>query len=43
MVIHNSNRGAVLNSCALALAGYDGSTPDPAGGVIGIQQRQLEA
>jgi predicted amidohydrolase YtcJ len=34
MVIHNSNHGAVLNSCALALAGYDASTPDPAGGVI---------
>lgn len=34
MVIHNSNHGAVLNSPALALAGYDASTPDPAGGVI---------
>jgi predicted amidohydrolase YtcJ len=34
MVIHNSNHGAVLNSAALALAGYDASTPDPAGGVI---------
>jgi predicted amidohydrolase YtcJ len=34
MVIHNSNHGAVLNSRALALAGYDASTPDPAGGVI---------
>ncbi|MFM7361896.1 MAG: amidohydrolase [Cyanobium sp.] len=34
MVIHNSNHGAVLNSCALALIGYDASTPDPAGGVI---------
>jgi predicted amidohydrolase YtcJ len=34
MVLHNSNHGAVLNSCALALAGYDASTPDPAGGVI---------
>ena len=34
MVIHNSNHGAVLNSCALALSGYDASTPDPAGGVI---------
>jgi predicted amidohydrolase YtcJ len=34
MVIHNSNHGAVLNSRALALAGYDATTPDPAGGVI---------
>ena len=34
MVIHNSNHGAVLNSRALAIAGYDASTPDPAGGVI---------
>jgi predicted amidohydrolase YtcJ len=34
MVIHNSNHGAVLNSRALAMAGYDASTPDPAGGVI---------
>ena len=34
MVIHNSNHGAVLNSCALALAGYDASTSDPAGGAI---------
>jgi len=34
MVIHNSNHGAVLNSRGLALAGYDASTPDPAGGVI---------
>jgi predicted amidohydrolase YtcJ len=34
MVLHNSNHGAVLNSCALALAGYDASTPHPAGGVI---------
>ena len=34
MVLHNSNHGAVLNSCGLALAGYDASTPDPAGGVI---------
>ena len=34
MVIHNSNHGAVLNSRALTLAGYDASTPDPAGGVI---------
>ena len=34
MVIHNSNHGAVLNSPALSLAGYDASTPDPAGGVI---------
>jgi predicted amidohydrolase YtcJ len=34
MVIHNSNHGAVLNSRALALVGYDASTPDPAGGVI---------
>lgn len=34
MVIHNSNHGAVLNSCALALVGYDANTPDPAGGVI---------
>ena len=31
MVSHNSNHGAVLNSCALALAGYDASTHDPAG------------
>jgi predicted amidohydrolase YtcJ len=34
MVIHNSNHGAVLNSRALAIAGFDASTPDPAGGVI---------
>ena len=34
MVLHNSNHGAVLNSCGLALAGYDAGTPDPAGGVI---------
>ncbi|MEB3350684.1 MAG: amidohydrolase family protein [Cyanobacteriota bacterium] len=34
MVIHNSNHGAVLNSRALAMTGYDASTPDPAGGVI---------
>jgi predicted amidohydrolase YtcJ len=34
MVIHNSNHGAVLNSRALAIAGYDASTPDPTGGVI---------
>ena len=34
MVIHNSNHGAVLNSRALALVGYDANTPDPAGGVI---------
>jgi predicted amidohydrolase YtcJ len=34
MVLQNSNHGAVLNSPALALAGYDASTPDPAGGVI---------
>lgn len=34
MLIHNSNHGAVLNSCALTLVGYDASTPDPAGGVI---------
>ena len=34
MLIHNSNHGAVLNSCALKLVGYDASTPDPAGGVI---------
>ena len=34
MVLHNSNPGAVLNSCGLALAGYNASTPDPAGGVI---------
>jgi predicted amidohydrolase YtcJ len=34
LLIHNSNHGAVLNSCALALVGYDASTPDPAGGVI---------
>jgi predicted amidohydrolase YtcJ len=34
LLIHNSNHGAMLNSRALALAGYDASTPDPAGGVI---------
>ena len=34
MLIHNSNHGAVLNSRGLELAGYDASTPDPAGGVI---------
>ena len=34
MLIHNSNHGAVLNSRAMALVGYDASTPDPAGGVI---------
>ena len=34
MVIHNSNHGAVLNSSALVLAGYNADTPDPAGGVI---------
>lgn len=27
MVIHNSNHGAVLNSSALALVGYDATTP----------------
>ena len=34
MVIHSSNHGAVLNSRALAIAGYSAETPDPAGGVI---------
>jgi len=34
LLIHNSNHGAMLNSRALALLGYDASTPDPAGGVI---------
>jgi len=34
MLIHNSNHGAVLNSKALELVGYDAATPDPAGGVI---------
>jgi predicted amidohydrolase YtcJ len=34
LLIHNSNHGAMLNSRALALMGYDASTPDPAGGVI---------
>ena len=34
LLIHNSNHGAMLNSRALALVGYDASTPDPAGGVI---------
>ena len=41
MVIHNSNHGAVLNSCALALAGYDASTPDPAGGVHPREMRAV--
>ncbi|MFN9645540.1 MAG: amidohydrolase [Cyanobacteriota bacterium] len=34
LLIHNSNHGAVLNSRALALVGYDANTPDPAGGLI---------
>lgn len=34
LLIHNSNHGAMLNSRALALVGYDASTPEPAGGVI---------
>jgi predicted amidohydrolase YtcJ len=34
LLIHNSNHGAMLNSRALSLMGYDASTPDPAGGVI---------
>ena len=32
LLIHNSNHGAMLNSRALALLGYDASTPDPAAG-----------
>jgi predicted amidohydrolase YtcJ len=34
LLIHNSNHGAMLNSRALALVGYDANTPDPAGGLI---------
>lgn len=34
LLIHNSNHGAVLNSRALSLVGYDASTPDPPGGLI---------
>lgn len=34
IVIHQSGHIASINSAALALAGYDSSTPDPEGGVI---------
>jgi predicted amidohydrolase YtcJ len=34
MLIHVSNHGAVLNSAALKLVGYDEHTPTPPGGVI---------
>jgi len=34
MLIHASNHGAVLNSAAFKLVGYDENTPTPEGGVI---------
>lgn len=34
MLIHSSNHGAVLNSAAFKLVGYNENTPTPAGGVI---------
>ena len=34
LLMHVSGHGAVLNSAGLALAGIDGETPTPAGGVI---------
>jgi predicted amidohydrolase YtcJ len=34
MLIHSSNHGAVLNSAALKLVGYDENTKTPPGGVI---------
>ena len=34
MLIHASNHGAVLNSAAFELVGYDENTPTPEGGVI---------
>ena len=34
MLIHSSNHGAVLNSAAFKIVGYDENTPTPPGGVI---------
>lgn len=34
MLIHSSNHGAVLNSAAFKLVGYNENTPTPAGGII---------
>jgi predicted amidohydrolase YtcJ len=41
LLIHNSNHGAVLNSRALALVGYDANTPDPAGKDLAAVQYHL--
>jgi len=34
MLIHSSNHGAVLNTAAFRLVGYDENTPTPPGGII---------
>jgi len=34
MLIHSSNHGAVLNTAAFKVVGYNDSTPTPAGGII---------
>ena len=34
MLIHSSNHGAVLNSAAFAVVGYNENTPTPPGGII---------
>lgn len=38
LVTHTSGHLAVMNSAALAIAGIDGSTPDPEGGIIRRQE-----